>query len=207
MDATYVTRVGVRCRKRAVKRYEQLIALPYREQADDGVIAGPWVLGLDCRWNWDEGSCPCGGVLRWAELGYRPWHRICDRCGSHWDLHVMNVAIWPIPPRAPYLLVPRHAPRPGEWWCDVPSVERTIARCDRCGEVDLREVDLRETPRDCGCGGTWRAVTGRLQYVPAEQWPMVRHIPRLLTPDVVEAAYLRHGVIYAGWARRARFAP
>lgn len=30
----------------------------------------------------------CGeGTLQWAEGGFVPWHRICDVCGSHWDLH------------------------------------------------------------------------------------------------------------------------
>lgn len=30
----------------------------------------------------------CGvGHLQWAEGGYVSWHRICDTCGSHWDLH------------------------------------------------------------------------------------------------------------------------
>jgi hypothetical protein len=29
------------------------------------------------------------GTLCWAEAGYVPWHRICDHCGSHWDLHLL----------------------------------------------------------------------------------------------------------------------
>ena len=31
--------------------------------------------------------CPiatCGGQVRWAEAGYVPGYRICDRCGRHW---------------------------------------------------------------------------------------------------------------------------
>lgn len=30
--------------------------------------------------------CPaqCGGSVRWAEAGYVPGYRICDRCGRHW---------------------------------------------------------------------------------------------------------------------------
>lgn len=33
--------------------------------------------------------CPdCGvGMLLWAEAGYVPWHRVCNRCGSHWELY------------------------------------------------------------------------------------------------------------------------
>lgn len=30
-------------------------------------------------------ACPCcdGGTIRWAEAGYVPGYRICDRCGRH----------------------------------------------------------------------------------------------------------------------------
>ena len=30
--------------------------------------------------------CPsaCGGTVRWAEAGYVPGYRICDRCGRHY---------------------------------------------------------------------------------------------------------------------------
>jgi transposase-like protein len=31
-------------------------------------------------------SCPCcpAGTIRWAEAGYVPGYRICDRCGRHY---------------------------------------------------------------------------------------------------------------------------
>jgi hypothetical protein len=32
------------------------------------------------------GDCRTG-TLQWAEAGYVPWHRICDGCGAHRDLH------------------------------------------------------------------------------------------------------------------------
>jgi hypothetical protein len=31
-----------------------------------------------------DAPCPCGGVIRWAEAGYVPGWRQCDRCGRHW---------------------------------------------------------------------------------------------------------------------------
>ena len=32
-------------------------------------------------------ACPaaCGGLVRWAEAGYVPGYRICDRCGRHYQ--------------------------------------------------------------------------------------------------------------------------
>lgn len=70
---------------------------------DDGAIVGPW-LTADAGWGADEGPCPCGGIMRWAEAGYVPWHRICDRCGSHWDMRPVTIYVdrharKPCPPR------------------------------------------------------------------------------------------------------------
>lgn len=32
--------------------------------------------------------CPfkCGGEIHWAEAGYVPGYRICDKCGRHFEL-------------------------------------------------------------------------------------------------------------------------
>ena len=63
---------------------------------DDGAIAGPWLVTTAAGISWNEGICTCGGVLRWAEAGYPPWHRICDRCGAHWDLHPVAIYVSPV---------------------------------------------------------------------------------------------------------------
>jgi hypothetical protein len=64
-----------------VETYAGLLNQPGRSGADDGAVI-LWAGDMhpqcaDCR----------RGHLRWAEGGYVPWHRICDVCGSHWDLH------------------------------------------------------------------------------------------------------------------------
>jgi hypothetical protein len=82
----YTTFVGRSKRKRAATG-KKLYTLPIRECPDDGktlLHAGDW-----------NAKCPdCAlGKLRWAEAGYVPWHRICDCCGSHWDLHPVQLAV------------------------------------------------------------------------------------------------------------------
>src|SRR3990167_3068638 len=79
MTTEYTTRIGTSKRKGTVGA--ALYRLPTRERPDDGKIllhVGDW-------------NCPCtcgrGGTLMWAEAGYVAWHRICNACGSHWDLH------------------------------------------------------------------------------------------------------------------------
>jgi hypothetical protein len=43
-------------------------------------------------WSWNQvTNVPCmfkrcNGTLRWAENGYVPGYRICDRCGNHFQL-------------------------------------------------------------------------------------------------------------------------
>lgn len=45
----------------------------------------PW--GADDYWEAvTDVGCPvrgCCGVIRWAEAGYAPGYRICDKCGRH----------------------------------------------------------------------------------------------------------------------------
>jgi hypothetical protein len=82
----YTTFVGRSKRKRAATG-QKLYHLPIRECQDDGqtlVHAGDW-----------NAKCPdCAhGRLRWAEAGYVAWHRICDCCGSHWDLRPVQLVV------------------------------------------------------------------------------------------------------------------
>lgn len=80
----YTVRIGTR---RAKKPAYGLYGIPYRTVEDDGktfMAGGQEPLCPDC----------CVGHLRWAEAGYVPWHRICDVCGSHWDLHPAMYIQW-----------------------------------------------------------------------------------------------------------------
>lgn len=79
----YMTRRGTRKGPHPTDIYR----IPYDEADDDGriIVAGG-----------NFPICPdCGrGHLQWAEAGYVPWHRICDVCGSHWDLHPVTYIKW-----------------------------------------------------------------------------------------------------------------
>ena len=57
--------------------------------------------------DWSPACSACGrGTLQWAEAGYVPWHRICDDCGAHWDLHPLGLGI---------ALLGDQADTPGQW--------------------------------------------------------------------------------------------
>jgi hypothetical protein len=74
----YTVRIGTGRRQTAAA---DLYSIPYRCEADDGRI----ILHVG---NFSPRCADCRrGTLQWAEAGYVPWHRICDHCGSHWDLH------------------------------------------------------------------------------------------------------------------------
>lgn len=83
MDS-YTVRVGTKKHKKPAQSYNDLLYLPTRCVDDDG-------LHLEHVGNISP-TCPdCKrGTLQWAEAGYVPWHRICDHCGSHWDLHPVD---------------------------------------------------------------------------------------------------------------------
>jgi len=80
MSNHYVTRVGIKTHPPLTSGRE-LYERETEERDDDGAVivhAGDWFPTCsDCR----------VGTLQWAEAGYVPWHRICDQCGSRWDLH------------------------------------------------------------------------------------------------------------------------
>ena len=80
----HVTRRGAARRRQPVATYGALLDLPSRPARDDRrIILHVGDLAPTCS--------DCGaGTLCWAEAGYVPWHRICDCCGSHWDLYPVN---------------------------------------------------------------------------------------------------------------------
>lgn len=77
------------CKKGTSRRKSEatnrgMYGLPYKWIKDDGkrVDCGtePWPTDVICP--------DCGKAeVRWAEAGYVPGHRICPRCGSHWELN------------------------------------------------------------------------------------------------------------------------
>jgi hypothetical protein len=171
MARAYTTRVG-RPRRRTARTYHELLALPSREQPDDGLVLGPWVTTAESGWDWNEGPCACGGILRWAEAGYGPWHRICDRCGSHWELNLITLV--------PHDDLSEIAPRPR-------GVLPVIAGdpCQPCGIIQR--------------GGQ------PCQVVPPDVLPFYEAARALVRPEHITDEVLDHGVLYGGWASRARF--
>lgn len=87
---------------RLATSYQDLLARPGRYMKDDGLevplpscpqceaeaqgtATGPH---NDCpRTQPPCPDCKGKGKLLWSEAGYVPWHRICNYCGSHWELH------------------------------------------------------------------------------------------------------------------------
>lgn len=126
--------------------------------------------------------CSCGkGHMIWAEAGYVPWHRICDACGSHWDLHPV---VWgPMIPSEGYLLAVGNGHKPAaEYtrWVDGP------------GEIPLNKSEpLGQS------GKTWGDL---LAIITPEQWESARENHRLN-----KWRYAGSIVVPCAWARRARF--
>lgn len=82
----YMTFVGRSKRKRPAAGHK-LYCLPVRECPDDGkTLVHVGTVSAKCP------DCALGR-LRWAEAGYVAWHRICDCCGSHWDLHPVRLVV------------------------------------------------------------------------------------------------------------------
>jgi hypothetical protein len=137
----YLTYVGRANRRTPVETYEDLLGLPHVERPDDGAVilyAGHSGAYLHVGGGPGPVCSDCGrGVLRWAEGGYVAWWRICDVCGSHWDLHPIE---WgPAKPSHP--LMEKVGYRCGH------DVERDDPQGTWCVECD-DEADpiYRETP-------------------------------------------------------------
>lgn len=108
---------------------EYFVQIGNREAEDDGktlLHAGDFTpICSDCE----------RGHLQWAEAGYVPWHRICDVCGSHWDLHPIG---WG-PARA--------GDRPVEVQMKPYTRTELIRYADECGHDDparATDNELRE---------------------------------------------------------------
>jgi hypothetical protein len=214
MDLTdqraYTTRVG-RPRPEPARTYDELLALPSREQPDDGLVLGPWVTTAESGWDWNEGPCACGGILRWAEAGYVPWHRICDRCGSHWELHVIGL----VPHEAEPPVTHAVAWRLPDGRVVTQSDDLALAGYDE--ETDPIVPIVQTVPaRPRGvlpvvAGGPSQAGAivardgQRYQVVPPHVLPFYQAARALVRPEHITDEVLHHGVLYGGWASRARF--
>lgn len=168
---------------------------------ETALIVGPWLTTAESGWAWNEGPCPCGGILRWAEAGHGPWHRTCDRCGAHWEMSPLCLYI----DRASRTVcVP--VERPAGSLADHPQHEPDhLDVCDSCGDC-VTDLDAGFCPSlqgmGCECGGHWRRRRRCRQYV--ENVAMARQVYVLIRPEHLTAEAVAHGAIYGGWARRAR---
>lgn len=153
-----------------------------REARDDGSIilhAGDLTPTCsDCR----------QGKLQWAEAGYVPWHRICDHCGSHWDLHPMGLVLLQVPHDEPRDLLPskrEHYSVPAVWLDRVGYV-----RIDADTLIGSERPSPYDTPR------------------PGRRWV---ELLELVTDEMIERAIAEQGRtgnvphVPICWARRARF--
>jgi hypothetical protein len=88
---SYQCRYGRSRKKQPATSYEQLLRSPTRVGPDDGTVE----LSATLEENGGQPACrDCKrGKLVWAEAAYVPWHRICDICGSHWDLHPLQFGV------------------------------------------------------------------------------------------------------------------
>ena len=187
---SHTTRRGTARRTKPVTSYAALLDLPSRTAHDDGGV----ILHVG---DWQPTCADCGrGTLTWAEGGFTPWHRICDTCGSHWDLHPLGMGI-------------AYAPR-SQAGCPIhpPS-------CCTC------QPDAEPIPSRWIDGRGWVALDGDAAIGPepnphamgdadgpGRPW---RELLALVTPVMREAAEADRertlGVpcVPACWARRARF--
>lgn len=124
-----------------------LYELPTRERRDDGaIILHVGDLAPVCS--------DCGrGHLQWAEAGYVPWHRICDTCGSHWDLHPLGMGIAFVPQLETSTCrrderIERRCPD-----CDGPSQTDWCDTCEATGYISRPHPD-----RTCYCADPHRCA-------------------------------------------------
>lgn len=191
----YTVRIGTR---RAKTPARDLYAIPYRASDDDGRLQC-WITGPQATWAWNTGPCPCGhGVMQWAEAGYVAWHRICDRCGSHWDLHVVTIYL------RPYHPVPAIVGYALHDGTVLPTLDEVWAR--GYTEDDVRTVtEISDPPT------LMRRTDGSLWLAEMDGHPDTtisaarQYVRAMLTGDMITDKMCQHGAIYGGWAQRARF--
>lgn len=206
----YTVRIGTR---RAQTPARDLHRIATREARDDGAI----IVHAGAA---DGPTCAdCGrGHLRWAEAGFVAWHRICDVCGSHWELHPI---VWgparpsrPVePPRAHHdggcevyledAWSDEHGPRP----CSCGAHAQHAAALAAHAELVARsrglvrwEDGIGEVPIDCAA-----------HVVPDGDGPTWGEFVDLITPAMWTAAEAEKSrmagmvAVPCCWARRARF--
>jgi len=171
MSDEYTTRVGLEVHDHHPTTYDELLSRPAEDRDDDGTTirhVGDW--GPIC--------ADCGvGTLQWAEAGYVAWHRICDRCGSHWELHPIM------------LFLARAARRPLDY--DAPLVGSSDGRAWFVETDGPRGTMPAAGPIPGGDGWTYEALVDQLR-------------PELVDAALRDSC---GGIptIAACWARRARF--
>jgi len=201
----YTCLMGIVTLETAARDYGELVSQPTRGAEDDGAIilhAGEHP--PQCR------DCSCGHLL-WAEAGYVPWHRICDRCGAHWELHPIR---WgPARPSSTFQVktpLPNH-----EGGCDICNGPRPCS-CGREAEIAVAKRRAAESLRESGGLVRWVDGRGEVPLNPDEQiHPDCPHtwgeLVALITPEMWEAAEKNRdrnagmAIVPAAWARRARF--
>jgi hypothetical protein len=203
----YTVRYGCRRRKNPAADYNALISLPNKEGSDDGEV----ILSVTLEeWGGEPICADCKvGHLRWAEGGYVAFHRICDVCGSHWDLH--PIAWGPIraTPEILRQIADRNAQKceTCQEWCDTCEYEgrkRCPAHRNHSHAVQaeyvLHQNHVGFAPLNLGdqigeSGKTWGDF---LSLVTPELWRKAEEPERVKT-------MANMAVVGGAWARRARF--
>jgi len=211
MSSEYTVRIGAQPRTKLARPKKDIYALPFRAEADDGrVLLHAGTEPVRC------GDCPAGR-LQWAEAGYSPWHRICDVCGSHWDLHPVtwgpgragkNPVLAAEPP-SQYAVDLCRALMLEEGW-DDDAIAAEIARLREAHphvlsdpKTPVRWVDgkglvlLDPTEPLADSGRTWGDLLACIRH---------RHWREAAKPQNVEQ-YGGMIVVPCAWVRRARFYP
>lgn len=170
-----------------------------REGRDDGARI-VWLADPAGRWGSHTGPCPCGGIMRWAEAGYVPWHRICDHCGAHWDLHPILYG-----PQRPQSVLPRVE------WTGAYQCGHTA---DDAGWCEICQEEAARVYREIPAPDIVRYVEG-IGEVPIDPTESLADdsnrtwgdLMAMITPAHWASAetHCAQAVILAGWARRARF--
>jgi hypothetical protein len=64
-----------------------------REASEPPDEVGPWITTERSGWSWDEGPCPCGGIIRRGHAGPDGWSHRCNRCGTAYLLFPLIVHV------------------------------------------------------------------------------------------------------------------
>ena len=193
---SYTVRIGSAKLRKPSKDYQALFSLPHHEAEDDGktiLHAGDGLpVCADCK----------RGHLQWGEGGYVPWHRICDVCGSHWDLHPIT---W--------------GPRKPTHRLILPSVSSDDRYCIFCDDIVIWCRHYPKVQTSALLPEYSRFVQGQGE-IPLDPAELIGDSGRtwgdflaICTPEIWAAAAEPEAVkrmadsitVSGSWARRARF--